>query len=170
MDETIAAELAATDREFNPMDVYDLALRRSQNVKFKLRLPDKKRNRELKKVACQRKGGKKQLYALSDDYTFVYACETAETLTFTFQEETDHSIERLPSVDADVFRDEVEHLTRDLRPGVVHTGAMLPVRHFRLISSREGLTEHLRYDRRKDISDLDAKTVFGPDLIDCKEP
>ena len=64
---------------------------------------------------CQRKGEKKQLYALSDHYTFVYDCETAETLTFTFQEETDHTIERLPSVDPYVFRDEVEHLTSDLQ-------------------------------------------------------
>ena len=75
-DVTIAAELAATDREFNPMDVYDLvSMTRSQNVKFKLRLRDKKGNLELKKVVCQRKGGKKPPHALSDDYTFVYDCE-----------------------------------------------------------------------------------------------
>ena len=113
-DVTIAAELEATDREFNPMDVYDLALRRSQHVKFRLRLRDRKRNLELKKVMCQRKGGKKQLDALSDDCKFGYDCETAETLAFIFKEETDHTIERLTSVDPDVFRDEVQHLTRDL--------------------------------------------------------
>ena len=71
---------------------------------------------ELKKAVCQRKGGKKQLYALSDDCKFVCDCETAGRPTFTFQEETDHTfIERLPSVDPDAFRDEVEHLTRDLQ-------------------------------------------------------
>ena len=37
------------------------------------------------------------------------------TIAAELAEETDHSIKRLPSVDPDAFRDEVEHLTRDLQ-------------------------------------------------------